>query len=119
MKTRADVLLTERAIDARNCLCMVLMTPMALLDDRVVAHIRKRLCGFLMELRETGHAKSARDARRILTDLAAEIDLAPTRLFRPTTRSHRSDRLADIVRDCISTEFPSRRETAVGGKSRF
>lgn len=117
VKTPAKVLLTERAINARNCLSMVMMTPKVLLDDRVVAHIRERLCDFLEELRENGHAKSAGDARGILTNLAEEIDLPATRLFRPSTSSHRSDRLADVVRDCIATEFPTRRETGVRKKS--
>jgi hypothetical protein len=118
VKTPAKVLLTERAIDARNCLSMVAMTPKVLLDDRIVAHIRNRLCGFLEELRENGHATSPGDARRFLTDLAKEIDMPRTRLFRPATRSHRSDRLADVVRDCIATEFPAQRETTVRRKSR-
>ena len=94
-----------------------MMTPKVLLDDRVIAHITERLCEFLEELRENGHAKSASDARRILTSLAEEIDLPATRLFRPSTASHRFDRLADVVRDCIVTEFPAQRETTGRRKS--
>lgn len=96
---------TQRALDASNCLAMLAVAPRVLLDDRVREHVRQRLSEFLAEVRASGHASTAREGSLLLRALALDAGLDPQRLFRKGQGAHASDRLGDIVEDCLATSF--------------